>query len=45
MTEVLLARLITKVTFHVAGATKFYNIEDAAKAANLVLSDDEIKTI
>lgn len=42
MTEVSLAWLLTKVTSPVVGATKFSHIEGAAKATELLLSDDEI---
>lgn len=41
MTEVSLAWLLTKVTAPVVGATKLYHIEEAAKAMDLTLSDDE----
>ena len=43
MTEVSLAWLLTKVTAPVVGATKLHHIEDAAKAVDLVLSEEEIK--
>jgi aryl-alcohol dehydrogenase-like predicted oxidoreductase len=42
MTEVSLAWLLTKVTSPVVGATKFHHIEGAAKAVDLILSDEEI---
>lgn len=42
MTEISLAWLLTKVTSPVAGATKIRHIEGAAKAAELVLTDEEI---
>lgn len=42
MTEISLAWLLTKVTSPVAGATKISHIEGAAKAAELVLTDEEI---
>lgn len=42
MTEVSLAWLLTKVTSPVVGATKLSHIEGAAKATELLLSDDEI---
>ena len=42
MTEVSLAWLLTKVTSPVVGATKLHHIEGAAKAADLVLTDEEI---
>ena len=41
MTEVSLAWLLTKVTAPVVGATKLSHIEGAAKATELVLSDEE----
>jgi aryl-alcohol dehydrogenase-like predicted oxidoreductase len=41
MTEVSLAWLLTKVTSPVVGATKLHHIEGAAKATDLVLSEDE----
>ena len=43
MTEVSLAWLLTKVTAPVVGATKLHHIEGAAKAVELVLSEEEIK--
>jgi len=43
MTEVSLAWLLTKVTSPVVGATKLHHIEGAAKAVELVLSEEEIK--
>ncbi|MBR1616632.1 aldo/keto reductase [bacterium] len=42
MTEVSLAWLLSKTTSPVVGATKLYHIEDAARAVDLKLSDDEI---
>lgn len=42
MTEVSLAWLLTKVTAPVVGATKLHHIEDAVKAVDLELTDDEI---
>lgn len=41
MTEISLAWLLTKVTSPVAGATKISHIEGAAKAAELVLTEEE----
>ena len=41
MTEASLAWLLTKVTAPVVGATKLYHIEGAAKAVDLVLSEEE----
>lgn len=41
MTEVSLAWLLTKVTSPVVGATKLHHIEGAAKAVDLVLTDEE----
>lgn len=41
MTEVSLAWLLTKVTAPVVGATKLHHIEGAAKAVELVLSEEE----
>lgn len=41
MTQISLAWLLSKVTAPVAGATKLHHIEDAAKATNLVLSEEE----
>ena len=41
MTEISLAWLLTKVTAPVVGATKPRHIEDAAKAVELELTDDE----
>ncbi|MBR3361290.1 MAG: aldo/keto reductase [Lachnospiraceae bacterium] len=43
MTEVSLAWLLTKVTSPVVGATKLHHIEGAAKAVDLVLTDEEIR--
>ena len=42
MTEVSLAWLLTKVTAPVVGATKPHHMEDAVKALDLVLSDEEL---
>ena len=42
MTEVSLAWLLTKVTAPIVGATKLHHIEGAAKAVNLILSQEEI---
>ncbi len=42
MTEISLAWLMTKVTSPVVGATKLHHIEGAAKAVDVILSDDEI---
>ena len=42
MTEISLAWLLTKVTAPVAGATKLHHIEGVAKAADLVLTPEEI---
>lgn len=42
MTEVSLAWLLTKVTSPVVGATKLRHIEDACKAVELHLTDEEI---
>lgn len=42
MTEVSIAWLLTKVTSPVVGATKLHHIETAAKATELVLSEEEI---
>ncbi len=41
MTEISLAWLLTKVTSSVVGATKLHHIEGAAKAVDIVLTDDE----
>ena len=43
MTEIALAWLLTKVAAPVVGATKLSHIEGAAKAADLVLSEDEVR--
>ena len=43
MTEISLAWLLTRVTAPVVGATKLSHVEGAAKAADLVLSDEEIQ--
>ena len=43
MTEISLAWLLTKVAAPVVGATKLSHIEGAAKAADLVLSEDEVR--
>ena len=42
MTEISLAWLLEKVTSPIVGATKLHHIEDAAKAVDLTLSDDEL---
>ncbi len=42
MTEVSLAWLLTKVASPVVGATKLHHIEEAAKAAELTLTDGEL---
>lgn len=42
MTEISLAWLLTKVTSPVVGATKLHHIEGAAKAVDLVISNDEL---
>lgn len=42
MTEVSLAWLLTKVTSSVVGATKLHHIDGAAKAVDLVLTNEEI---
>lgn len=41
MTEISLSWLLSKVTAPVVGATKLHHIEGAAKAAELVLSEEE----
>ncbi len=41
MTEISLAWLLTKVTAPVVGATKFSHVDGAAKAVDLVLSQEE----
>lgn len=41
MTEVSLAWLLQKVTAPVVGATKMHHIEGAAKAVDLILSEEE----
>lgn len=41
MTEISLAWLLTKVTAPIVGATKLHHIEGAAKAVELVLSEEE----
>ena len=43
MTEISLAWLMTKVTAPVVGATKKHHIDAAVKAADIILSDEEIK--
>ncbi len=43
MTEISLAWLLTKVTAPVVGATKFHHIEGAAKAVDLVLTEEECR--
>lgn len=42
MTEISLAWLLRKVTSPVVGATKFHHIEGAAKAVDIMLTDDEM---
>lgn len=42
MTELSLAWLLTKVTAPVAGATKLHHIEDAAKAVEVTLTQEEL---
>lgn len=42
MTEISLAWLLTKVAAPVVGATKFSHVDGVVKAADLVLSEDEI---
>ena len=42
MLEISLAQLLTKVTSPVVGATKLAQIENAANAVNITLSDEEI---
>ena len=42
MTEVALAWLLNKVTSPVVGATKLSHIEGAAKAVDLILTDDDL---
>ena len=41
MTEISLGWLLKKVTSPIVGATKLHHIEGAAKAVDLVLSDEE----
>lgn len=41
MTEISLAWLLRNVTAPVVGATKIHHIEDAVKAVNITLTDDE----
>ncbi|CZT57482.1 General stress protein 69 [Eubacteriaceae bacterium CHKCI005] len=41
MTEISLAWLLTKVTAPIVGATKLHHIEDAAKASDLELTQEE----
>lgn len=43
MTEISLAWLLTKVTAPIVGATKLHHVEGAAKAADLTLSDEELR--
>lgn len=43
MTEVSLAWLLTKVTAPVVGATKFSHVDGVVKAADLKLTEDEIR--
>jgi aryl-alcohol dehydrogenase-like predicted oxidoreductase len=42
MTEISLAWLLTKVASPVVGATKLHHVEGAAKATDLILTDEEI---
>ena len=42
VTEISLARLPTKVTAPVVGATKLHHIEDAAKSVDLALTEEEL---
>lgn len=42
MTEISLAWLLTKVTAPVVGATKLHHIEQAVKATEIVLSEEEL---
>ena len=42
MTEISLAWLMAKVTSPIVGATKLHHVEDAAKAAELKLSEEEL---
>lgn len=42
MTEISLAWLLTRVTAPVVGATKLHHIEGAARAVELVLTDEEV---
>lgn len=42
MTEISLAWLLTKVAAPVVGATKLHHVEGAAKAVDVVLSDEEL---
>lgn len=42
MTEIAIAWLLTKVTSPVVGATKLHHIEDAARAVELALTNEEI---
>lgn len=41
MTEISLAWLLSKVTAPVVGATRLHHVEEAAKAVDLVLTDEE----
>ena len=41
MTEISLAWLLTRVTAPVVGATKLHHIQGAAKAVDLVLTEEE----
>ena len=43
MTEISLAWLLTKTTSPVVGATRLDQVEGASKAAELILTDEEIK--
>ena len=42
MTEISLAWLLTKTASPVVGATKLHHIEEAVKAVDVKLSDDEV---
>lgn len=42
MTEISLAWLLTKVTSPIVGATKLHHIDGAVKAADLILTPEEI---
>lgn len=43
MTEISLAWILGKVTAPVVGATKVHHVEDASKAVELILSDEEVR--